>query len=211
MNYPLAREGVFRTLQGEGAQQGEPMTFVRLAGCSVGCPDCDTDYAVSRRVDIETLLADIRAVTPATFVRPWVWLTGGEPTDHDLGPLIDALRTVGYRVALATAGVRPVPPEWNLGWLSVSPHSVTVPQRFGHELKVVPGLNGLTWSDLETIDAQWHSFPWRYIQPLWYSSGNGPEHDGAASQESVRKCIEFVLTHPGWRLTTQVHKQWGLR
>lgn len=37
MTYLLAPEGVFWTLQGEGALQGTPMAFVRLAGCSVKC------------------------------------------------------------------------------------------------------------------------------------------------------------------------------
>lgn len=50
--YPLARGGgVFATIQGEGALLGVPMVFVRLAGCSVGCPRCDTDYAVGERMD----------------------------------------------------------------------------------------------------------------------------------------------------------------
>jgi organic radical activating enzyme len=196
MTYPLAKDGVFWTLQGEGAQQGEPMVFVRLAGCSVGCPECDTDYKVVRRVTTEELVGEIRQVVPRGFQHPWVWLTGGEPTDHDLGPLIDLLATTGFRVALATSGVRLVPMPWvkQINWLSVSPHAVTAVQKFGHELKVVPGLNGLSWADMAVIDAEWHSFPWRYVQPLWGS-------DGMA-------CINFVQTHPGWRMTAQAHKAW---
>lgn len=211
MTYPLAREGVFWTLQGEGAQQGEPMVFVRLAGCSVGCPGCDTDYSVFRRVTTEELVAEIQAAAPPAFIRPWVWLTGGEPTDHDLGPLIDLLHTVGYRVALATSGVRQVPIEWQVEWLSVSPHFANAVQRFGHELKVVPELNDLTWGAVEAIDRVCHSFPWRYIQPIEYRTVNGPEKDGAASHESLKRCINFVQTHPGWRLTIQAHKVWGLK
>jgi 7-carboxy-7-deazaguanine synthase len=82
--YPLAPDGVFWTLQGEGALQGEPMAFVRLAGCSVGCAQCDTDYRVSRRLTCEEIVEEVRAVVPPAFVWPWVWITGGEPTDHDL-------------------------------------------------------------------------------------------------------------------------------
>jgi organic radical activating enzyme len=41
----------------------------------------------------------------------WVWLTGGEPTDHDIEPLCRALKTEGYKVALATAGMKLIPSE----------------------------------------------------------------------------------------------------
>ncbi len=81
MSYPIAPNGIFWTLQGEGALQGEPMAFVRLAGCSVGCPQCDTDYRVDRRLTPEEILAEVRTVVPPGFKWPWVWLTGGEPTD----------------------------------------------------------------------------------------------------------------------------------
>lgn len=211
MIYPLAREGVFWTLQGEGAQQGQPMAFVRLAGCSVGCPGCDTDYAVFRRVATEELVAEIQAAVPSTQTWPWVWLTGGEPTDHDLGPLITALQTAGFRVALATSGSKRVPVEWRVEWLSVSPHHPGAVQHFGHELKVVPELNGLTWDAVEAFDRNWHSFPWRYIQPVEYRTNAGPEKDGEANRASLTRCIQFVLAHPGWRLTIQAHKIWGLK
>jgi 7-carboxy-7-deazaguanine synthase len=191
LKYPLAPQGVFWTLQGEGALAGEPMAFVRLAGCSVGCAECDTDYRVTRWVVLEELVCEIQAAVPEGFTWPWVWITGGEPTDHDIAPLVDALRTVGFRVALATAGTKPTP---GVDWLSVSPHSVDVVQRHGHEIKVVPGLNGLTWEALAEIK-HW-SFPWRFIQPLW----------GA----DVTPYIEFVKTNPGWRLASQAHKGWQI-
>jgi 7-carboxy-7-deazaguanine synthase len=168
------------------------MVFVRLAGCSVGCPGCDTNYRVARRVTIEALLVEIQAAIPAHAKRPWVWITGGEPTDHDIVPLIDCLHTLKLPVALATSGVRPAPN--GLEWLSVSPHSVDAKQRNGHEVKAVPGLNGLSWEDIEEI-GRW-SFPYRYVQPL----------DGTPPDE----CVRFVLSHPGWRLGIQAHKVWNV-
>jgi len=197
--YPLAPHGVFWTLQGEGALIGEPMAFVRLAGCSVGCAECDTDYRVDRRVDVPALIEEIRVVIPPSFTWPWVWITGGEPTDHDLAPLIEACHAEHWRVAVATAGTRPftIPVEW----LSVSPHSGDLKQRYGHELKLVMGLNGLPWEAMETL-ARELSFPWRYIQPLWLGT--------AAQPSSVEACQAFVLAHPGWRLAVQAHKGWRL-
>lgn len=101
--YPLASQGVFRTIQGEGAMLGVPMTFIRLAGCSVGCQHCDTDYRVHRRVTLDEL---VREVCGEAALGGWAWITGGEPTDHDLGPLVQGLKRAGLRVALATSGHR---------------------------------------------------------------------------------------------------------
>lgn len=190
--YPIAPNGIFWTLQGEGALQGEPMAFVRLAGCSVGCAQCDTDYRVDRRLTPEQILAEVRAVVPPSFVWPWVWITGGEPTDHDLEPPVSLFWTFGFRVALATSGVRPV--STRVEWLSVSPHTPEIQQQHGHELKVVPGLNGLSFDALPELGRL--SFPHKFLQPL---AGESPD-----------ACSDFVLRHPGWRLTSQAHKGWGL-
>ena len=35
---------VFESLQGEGSYTGLPSIFVRLQGCPVGCPWCDTKH-----------------------------------------------------------------------------------------------------------------------------------------------------------------------
>lgn len=193
-SYPLAKDGVFWTIQGEGALLGEPMAFVRLAGCSVGCAQCDTDYRVSRRVDVETLVAEIQSVIPSGFSRPWVWITGGEPTDHDLAPLVTVLQAINCNVAIATSGVRRLPVR--VEWVSVSPHAPEPKQSNGHELKVVPQLNGLAWSAVEELGRL--SFPWKFIQPL------------AGDAENQQACVAFVREHPGWRLSPQAHKAWGI-
>ena len=76
----MAPNGVFNTVQGEGNLLGVPMTFVRLAGCSVGCPGCDTDYSVALRLSVAEVVERVQRLAR----RKWVWLTGGEPTDHPL-------------------------------------------------------------------------------------------------------------------------------
>ena len=196
IRYPLAKDGVFWTIQGEGALTGEPMAFVRLAGCSVGCPQCDTDYAVYRRVTVDELVAEVQSVVSPErqHTQPWVWITGGEPNDHDLEPLIDVLHTVGFKVAVATSGKTAM--QTKVDWLSVSPHSPDLMQRHGHELKIVPSLNGLRWEDVPNLGR--YSFAWRFIQPL------------AGSADEMQKAIAFVRDTPGWRLSIQAHKVWGI-
>lgn len=201
--YPLAPQGVFRTIQGEGVMLGVPMVFVRFAGCPVGCPQCDTDYTVVERVSLDELARRVAAVAGRVS---WVWLTGGEPTVHDLPPLTDALQRTGFRVALATAGINPVSrghgimyPRGNPDFVSVSPHRLDASwvQRRGEQLNVVPGLNGLALADLEGIDTE--GFAAKFITPLYLARAG-----------EIAELAEWVAAHPDWRLGAQAHKTWGL-
>lgn len=204
-SYPLAPNGVFRTIQGEGALIGLPMIFVRLAGCSVGCEGCDTDYTVAERLTLAELLDAISRNLYGSI--RWLWLTGGEPTDHDLATLLPALRRrfPELQLAIATAGVRPVKAGWGAGgwdFVSLSPHDpARWVVRYAHQLNLVPGLNGLTLSDPALLDILSNSelvVDHKYVTPL---HGCG---------ESMKACRRFVESRPGWRLGLQAHKVWGV-
>ena len=191
----LSEDGVFWTIQGEGVLSGVPMAFVRLAGCSVGGPSCDTNYQLAERVQVDEIVDRVLGVTPAVMLpmRPWVWLTGGEPTDQHLDPLITALSET-HNVALCTAAPHNSPFHNLLRWVSVSPHAVAEGLH-GHEVKIVPGLGRLTLEDVGWLG----SFGWRFIQPL------------AGDDDELTRTIDFVKTHPGWILSTQRHKAWDIR
>jgi 7-carboxy-7-deazaguanine synthase len=198
MRYPLAKHGVFRTVQGEGILSGVPMVFVRLAGCSVGCPQCDTDYRLHERLTAQEIGGRVRDAGP----REWVWITGGEPADQELWPLLEEMRLCG-RVALATSGTKPLGAGGRLvDFLSVSPHGP--PSKLvltqGMQLNLVPGLGGLVLNDWNYFDAS--KFAYRYVTPLWYGPGDRAER--------ITECVAFVEDHDGWRLGVQAHKSWGL-
>jgi 7-carboxy-7-deazaguanine synthase len=198
--YALSPNPIFWSLQGEGRLRGDPMVFVRLAGCSVGCNNCDTDYRVDSRATVSEILDRVRGVTsPVDY--PWVWITGGEPTDHDLRPLLTALKAASYRIAVASSGVRAVPDDLPIDWLSISPHSGNLQQHHGSEIKLVDRLGDLV---LEQWIARWPDielrFAHRYVQPL---SVNGCE-----SPSSLAHCMRFLREHPTWSLSRQDHVHW---
>ncbi|MCD8490558.1 MAG: hypothetical protein LRY51_00895 [Geovibrio sp.] len=57
---------VFHSVQGEGLYAGARQLFVRLAGCSVGCDYCDTQFGAPENFDVygKTIL---NPVTPEEF------------------------------------------------------------------------------------------------------------------------------------------------
>lgn len=141
------------------------------------------------------------AVTPEGAADRWVWLTGGEPADVPqlkMRELLGAIAKKGFRIAVATSGVKPfIPP---VDWLSVSPHSHgKLAQPYGNEIKLVFGLNGFDpFSFLENNPGI--RFMYQYVQPL---SVNEKE-----DRQSLDSCLEFLVTHPNWSLSRQDHHYW---
>ena len=101
----------FYSFQGEGVHIGRAAYFIRTFGCPVHCPWCDSagtwhpDYIPEKvhRFDVATLVQAVNE-TNAEFVV----VTGGEPTVHNLSPLVDALHEVGLKAHLETSGAFPI-------------------------------------------------------------------------------------------------------
>lgn len=189
----LASQGVFRTIQGEGALIGASMIFVRFAGCSVGCLECDTNYTKTETVTINEL---IRRIENIRNTQELVWLTGGEPTDQKhIHYFAKELKLLKLDVAIATAGIRLLPTNI-YNWISVSPHSTEdFNQNYGDELKIIPNLNGFKLSDINKLNIE--NFTYKFVQPL--------------ENQDPKECIDFVTNNPTWRLTLQAHKIWNIQ
>lgn len=101
---------MFFTLQGEGPFSGQRAVFIRLAGCNLMCPGCDTEYTSTRElIDPETMIERIDQLCNEQEVdwidRPLIVITGGEPFRQRLGPLCQDLADDGFRVQIETNGV----------------------------------------------------------------------------------------------------------
>jgi 7-carboxy-7-deazaguanine synthase len=94
---------IFRSLQGEGRNQGKPCLFIRLAGCNLHCNWCDTPYAQAGGSDmsIDAILEQVWRLNP-----PYVCITGGEPLlqKDDLEPLLNSLQMRGTTIDIETNG-----------------------------------------------------------------------------------------------------------
>jgi 7-carboxy-7-deazaguanine synthase len=112
----------FYSWQGEGCHTGKSAFFIRLFGCPVHCPWCDSagtwhpDHIpeIIEKRSVETLVAEAIKENPEIVV-----ITGGEPAIHDLTQLTAALRQVGQSVHLETSGAFPI--RGTFDWITVSP------------------------------------------------------------------------------------------
>lgn len=191
--YPVAE--IFYSIQGEGRWTGRPMVFLRLAGCSVrGChirDVCDTDWSHGKATSLDGIAAQLEAFPKSVPVS----ITGGEPTDHNLTPLMALLK--GREIHMETSGVREV--GYDLDWLTVSPKTVGYKQRIGGALKIVVRPEW-AWVEIEALEKD-SQFSYKYLQPM--TSGSLPLN--------TAQVIGMVLERPEWNLSTQAHRVWKLR
>lgn len=137
MHYPINE--IFQTIQGEGVFTGLPAIFVRLQGCPVGCPWCDTRHTwvvdPAREVGVQAVLgcsnesdgwskmstAQILAsFQQLGYQARHVVITGGEPCLYDLQDLSTALIEAGYQVQIETSGTSEIQTHEQT-WVTVSP------------------------------------------------------------------------------------------
>lgn len=97
---------IFYTIQGEGPYTGQPAVFIRLAGCNLQCPGCDTDYTNNREtISIPEIVARVEHSFSNILKHndPLIVITGGEPFRQNLTLLVKTLRRY-YRIQIETNG-----------------------------------------------------------------------------------------------------------
>ena len=204
---------MFYTLQGEGANAGQPAVFCRFAGCNLWsgreedrssaiCQFCDTDFVGTDgthggKFDSGTALAAaIASFWPTSdTAHRFVVLTGGEPLLQVDQALVDALHALHFTIAVETNGT--VAPPQGIDWLCMSPKAGS--QRViaqGQELKLVFPQVGAEPALYESLD-----FENFYLQPM----------DGPQAAANTAAAVAYCQAHPRWRLSVQTHKLIGIR
>ncbi len=96
---------IFRSLQGEGRNQGRPCTFIRLAGCNLRCAWCDTSHAWEggTRMSVTEVLDRVWLLNGKH-----ICITGGEPLlqRDEVIELLKKFDRHGYTVEIETNGTR---------------------------------------------------------------------------------------------------------
>ena len=197
----------FASFQGEGARQGEPTIFVRLAGCNLACDFCDTKSARrgGRLASVQAILARVERLRKR-FPAEWVCLTGGEPMVQDVGPLVAALRKAGFRVQIETNGTIFRPVAVDRITVSPKPPGYAVHPSFrksAAEVKLVVSRD----LALPTVARVRKTFP--ASTPLFLQ----PESNAAWSRDKAARLAGAALRTglKNIRLSLQLHKVYGMR
>ncbi len=159
---------IFHSFQGEGARVGKAAIFLRLAGCSLHCPYCDTKEAWNSGTEmLPTEIGRVIEKHLLSFPGAQVVFTGGEPLEQDLSVMVDLLKSRGCFLAIETHGglFQPLPIDW---W-TVAPKDVTDysihPQLIPHinEIKLIVNKN-LTLGVLAKLRQTTPAVPF-FLQP----------------------------------------------
>lgn len=101
----LSVHSIFFTIQGEGPNVGKPAVFLRLSGCNLQCPGCDTDYTVGARMEsVDSIVSQIRMAFGDYAGERLVVITGGEPFRQSLELLLNVLFDSKYSVQVESNG-----------------------------------------------------------------------------------------------------------
>ncbi len=90
---------IFKSIQGEGANLGKEVIFIRMSGCNLNCKWCDTDHEKFKEMRTEEIMKEIKKLQISSVI-----ITGGEPTEQNLLPLIQELSKKDYWVGIETNG-----------------------------------------------------------------------------------------------------------
>lgn len=125
--YPVHER--FHTWQGEGCHMGRMAFFIRLFGCPVKCPWCDSAGTwhpkyVPEHIQKMTVAAIVNEVLISQA--PITVITGGEPAIHDLTELTITIRdATASHVNIETSGAFPL--KGHFDWITVSPKKWKLP------------------------------------------------------------------------------------
>lgn len=172
---------IFYSLQGEGFFTGTPAVFLRLSGCNRCCAFCDTDFKGGTAMTADEISAACAAYPARHLV-----ITGGEPLLQLDSALLRSLKAYGFFVQIETNGSLPVPVE--VDWVTCSPKDAPWNIDRVDELKVV--FQGFE-IDPEELARQFGT-PRLFLQPL--------------SCSNTEQTVEYIKSHPHWRLSLQTHK-----
>lgn len=214
----LSLHSVFHTIQGEGPFCGTPSVFVRLAGCNLQCPACDTDYTQGRRAaSVQEILDKVQEYQSSGLVV----ITGGEPFRQDITRLLNVLTDAGFYVQIETNGtLEPVEypystmPDIRTGvYVVCSPKAGKVHPRINDVaccFKYVIAHDSIHEDDGLPLRALEHRAspyvarpPKNWARPIYLQPMDAKDPD--VNEKNLRAAIASCMAH-GYILQLQVHK-----
>lgn len=213
---------IFETIQGEASYTGTPSVFVRLQGCPVGCPWCDTKHTWEVELDkeIQPTIMFLKEEDAPTFAKfnvddlmecldqfkaRHIVLTGGEPCIYNLEAHTKAICDSGRTCQIETSGTFPIrcddrvfvtlSPKIDMpGGLEVLEESIAR----ANEVKYPMGKESDICKVTEQVMAKMPPGVPLWLQPL------------SQSPKATALCVKTATEH-NWKVSIQTHKFIGVR
>ena len=208
----LEVHSIFPTIQGEGPFAGTPAVFVRLAGCNLQCPFCDTDYTSNRTLmQPSEIIQQIKKAGDQKLIV----ITGGEPFRQNLSLLTHMLFCRDYNIQIETNGAM-FDRDFDFDYATIvcSPktesihpnmHKAIDAYKYVLHYKHICPQDGLPTSVLENGKrvARPHNYGAEvYVQPM-------DEQDEGLNKLHLAATVASALKY-NYRLCLQIHKIIGL-
>lgn len=186
----------FYTIQGEGFYTGQAAYFIRTGGCTVGCHWCDVKESWDASIHPQLSVQDIAAAAARYPARIAV-ITGGEPLEHDLTALCEALKTKGFQLNIETSGASPLSGSWD--WICLSPKKFKEPLP-----EVLAACDEFKPVIFHPSDIKWaeNFVPLLkkpgvklFLQPEW-----------SKRETLMPVLVEYIKSNPQWQVSLQTHK-----
>lgn len=207
----LLVHSIFYTIQGEGPFAGCPAVFVRLGGCNLQCPGCDTEYTEgAKMMSVSDIISSFHDSVDLVVI------TGGEPFRQNISMFANTLRVLGIKVQVETNGTLPPSPGLRESVAIVcSPKTGKVNKELLPRIiawKYVGRFEELAEDDGLPVIALGHSAVPRLARPI----GSAPvylqpmdEQDSNRNRLNQEAVLASCLRH-GHRLCLQIHKIIGV-
>lgn len=213
----LEVHSIFKTIQGEGIFAGRGAIFVRLYGCNLQCPFCDTDYtSTNENLTPMGILIKVKELIGNTNIN-LVVITGGEPFRQKLSTLLIMLNSSGFDVQIETNGTLC---DEDINW-NPKLFVVCSPKTANISKQLIPHIDAYKYVINHNSIDLYTGFPKQalghpchkkhvfglekvpiYVQPA--DMGNKAEN-----KKNLKACIELTEKY-GFILCLQLHKIIGL-
>lgn len=190
---------IFHSIQGEGKNAGRSAVFVRLSNCNKNCWFCDTDWDTETEMTVGQILEEVKKLSPPEdYPNNLLIWTGGEPTlqlTHEIIAIFS-----DYFNCIETNGTNPVPD--NIEYIACSPKVEPEILRknfnFVNELRypIETGSKIPNISELPPAENY-------YVSPLFLGED---KKRFQIDEKNINYCINFVKSHPKWKISIQLHK-----
>lgn len=214
---------IFRSTQGEGRNAGSAAVFIRLSGCNLKCPFCDTDHSGKdmEEADVAREVMNLRKDANINLVI----FTGGEPSLQmgAMHKIISIMENLGFIGTFAVESNGTCDPKEfksiGIDFVTISPKNLWVDNAVSSskvetwgsasEIKCLYDTSkepGVMHEYLSNIANAAGRNTWLYLQPI-------TDHkDPKVTERNIQNVLAYITcVDSRWKISMQLQNIWNVR